>query len=105
MLDFIFSETEELDFDTGPDEEIDVDVGEVTKEVTSDYRQLINRPSINGTSLLENYDEIDPTVPMWAKRTRKPKYTAKEIGALDANSEVSFSDIKELWDSIFKEEM
>ena len=30
--------------------------------------------------LYDNYDEIDPTVPDWAKQPTKPTYTPEEIG-------------------------
>ena len=47
---------------------------------TKDYRKLNNKPSINGIELYDNYDEIDPTVPDWAKQSTKPTYTPEEIG-------------------------
>lgn len=31
-------------------------------------------------------EEIDPTVPSWAKQSSKPTYTAQEVGALPANT-------------------
>lgn len=34
-------------------------------------------------------DEKDPTVPDWAKQTSKPKYTAKEVGAVAAVNGIS----------------
>lgn len=68
---------------------------------TRDYNKLIHKPSINGTELIGNYDEIDPTVPDWAKEENKPAYTAEEIGAVNADSEMSFADIKAVWDSFF----
>lgn len=68
---------------------------------TRDYEKLIHKPSINGTELIGNYDEIDPTVPSWAKNPTKPTYTPDEVGAIDENNEMSFADIKSIWDSIF----
>lgn len=68
---------------------------------TRDYRKLINKPTINGEELYDNYDEIDPTVPSWAKEETKPSYTAEEVGAIDQNSEMSLADIKAVWDSVF----
>lgn len=63
------------------------DVVEVT---TSDYEKLINHPSINGTKLIGNYDEIDPTVPEWVKnQTEEPQ-------------EMGETHIEFLWESIFK---
>jgi len=68
---------------------------------TNDYRDLINKPSINGESLEDNYNEIDPTVPSWAKTDVKPVYTPEEVGALPEDAEMSFADVKALWDSVF----
>jgi hypothetical protein len=68
---------------------------------TDDYEKLTHLPSINGTKLIGNYDERDPTVSDWAKSGRKPTYTADEVGAIDIRNEISFKDIKELWDSVF----
>ena len=34
---------------------------------------------------LTSYTETDPTVPAWAKATKKPTYTASEVGALSAS--------------------
>lgn len=82
--------------------ELDGDIGIIQRAVTNDYRPLINKPSINGTELYDNYDEIDPTVPAWAKTESKPEYTAEEVGALDEDAEMSLTDVKEIWDSIFK---
>ena len=33
-------------------------------------------------------EEIDPTVPEWAKQPEKPKYTAEEVGALAADTKI-----------------
>ncbi len=33
-------------------------------------------------------DEKDPTVPNWAKQPEKPKYTAKEVGALPSDTKI-----------------
>lgn len=33
-------------------------------------------------------EEIDPTVPAWAKQPEKPTYTAEEVGALPADATV-----------------
>lgn len=67
----------------------------------NNYRRLTNKPHINGTELYDNYDEIDPTVPSWAKESNKPEYTAEEVGALDEDAEMSLTDVKSIWDMIF----
>lgn len=69
---------------------------QVVQEINRDYNKLENKPSINGTELIGNYDEIDPTVPSWAKEPFKPEYNLDEVA-----SEMSFADIKDAWDSIF----
>lgn len=68
---------------------------------TNDYQKLINKPSINGTKLYDNYNEIDPTVPDWAKKNNKPGYTAGEVGAVDANNELAFEEIDRMFDVVF----
>lgn len=68
-------------------EQIKMEPKGVVEVITSDYRKLNNLPSINGERLVDNYNEIDPTVPVWAKR--------------DEPEEMSYSDIYELWQSVF----
>ena len=67
----------------------------------ADYSKLINKPSINGTVLVGNYDEIDPTVPDWAKQETKPEYSTNEIGAVDKNQFMTTEEINSLFDAIF----
>ena len=69
---------------------------------TYDYTELINKPSINGEELIGNYNEIDPTVPEWAKEATKPNYTPEEVGAIDEDNEVSFADLLSAWNNIFE---
>lgn len=69
---------------------------------TNDYLDLINKPSINGKELVDNFNEEDPTVPEWAKAETKPSYTPEEIGAISADDEMSFADVKAIWDSVFR---
>ena len=40
-------------------------------------------------SALQSYTETDPTVPAWAKQPNKPTYTAQEVGALPADSQIT----------------
>lgn len=55
--------------------------------VAEDYEKLKNLPTLDGRTIVGDIPELDPTVPDWAKDT-KPQ-------------EMSFSDIKGVWDSIF----
>lgn len=91
----------ELDFFINDDTGFDVEIKDAYPVTTSDYRKLNNLPTINGEVLLDNYDEIDPTVPEWAKQETKPDYTPDEVGAVDVNNEMSLAAVKELWDSVF----
>lgn len=70
------------------DDEIDMETGIVYGGGTRNYRDLINLPTINGTILYDNYNEIDPTVPDWAKAPEKPTYTANEVGALPRDTKI-----------------
>lgn len=68
---------------------------------TADYRLLVHKPSINGTVLENNYDEIDPTVPDWAKTPNKPSYTADEINAITKDNVVTKSEIDLMFLQVF----
>ena len=57
---------------------------------SSNYEDLTNKPSINDVTLVGNKtatdlglisEEVDPTVPAWAKQPTKPHYTPLEVGA------------------------
>lgn len=108
-FDVVIEENLDMDIgnDTGIDlsvekeEDLNLSISEEVVEGTEDYRILKNKPTINGERLVDNYNEIDPTVPGWAKDSFKPRYTADEVGAIDSDSELSFSDIKAVWDSVF----
>lgn len=65
------------------------------------YNLLTDKPSINGTELIGNYDEIDPTVPEWAKSETKPTYTADEVEAVDRNNETDFAEIDRMFNAVF----
>lgn len=40
---------------------------------------------------LQSFTETDPTVPSWAKQDTKPSYTASEVGALPADTDIPSS--------------
>lgn len=79
--------------------------GEVARNTggTRDYELLVNKPSINGEELIGNYDEIDPTVPEWAKQETKPTYTYDEVGAVGAENELHISEIDRMFATVFGE--
>lgn len=54
-----------------------------------EYPRLKKLPSINGETLITNYDEIDPTVPEWAKGNEPQP--------------INTVDIEFIWKSIFND--
>lgn len=71
-------------------------------EGTSDYNKLKNKPKLNGNEIIGEVEEIDPTVPTWAKAETRPVYTPEDIGAMAQGSvtSVSTTELDELWNSI-----
>lgn len=49
-------------------------------------------------SALQSFTETDPTVPAWAKESKKPSYTASEVGALPDSTHIP-STVAELSDA------
>ena len=39
-------------------------------------------------SVVDAYQESDPTVPDWAKQPEKPSYTAEEVGAMPVGTKI-----------------
>ena len=71
-------------------------------EGTSDYNKLKNKPKLNGNEIIGEVEEIDPTVPTWAKAETRPVYTPEDIGAMAEGSvtSVSATELDELWNSL-----
>ena len=66
-----------------------------------DYRKLINKPSINGEELVDNYNEVDPTVPEWSKQPTKPTYNYSDTGAVGGENQVQYSEIDRMFNAVF----
>lgn len=71
-------------------------------EGTSDYNKLKNKPKLNGNEIIGEVEEIDPTVPLWAKAETRPVYTPEDVGAMAEGSvtNVSTTELDELWNSL-----
>lgn len=69
---------------------------------TTDYEKLRNKPKLNGNEIIGEVEEIDPTVPLWAKEETRPVYTPEDIGAMPEGSvtSVSTTELDELWNSL-----
>lgn len=74
-------------FDMGSGMVIEMDVKNAVSG-TNNYKELKNKPKINNTELVDNYDEIDPTVPSWVKSHDEPR-------------EMTTIEIATIWNSIF----
>lgn len=71
-------------------------------EGTSDYNKLKNKPKLNGNEIIGEVEEIDPTVPLWAKAETRPVYTPEDVGAMAEGSvtNVSTTELDGLWNSL-----
>ena len=69
---------------------------------TTDYEKLRNKPKLNGNEIIGEVQEIDPTVPTWAKAETRPVYTPEDVGAMAEGSviSVSTSELDELCNSL-----
>lgn len=84
-------------------EEITLEIEEVFREGSAqgDYEKLDNLPTLNGQTIIGNMNEIDPTVPAWAKEPKKPAYTPDEIGAVNENDVLTLAEIDAMFQNVF----
>lgn len=86
----------------GEDPEINLEVDfEATIGGVKSYRKLEDKPSINGTELYDNYDEIDPTVPEWSKEPTKPSYSYEDTGAVGGENQMNYDEIDRMFNAVF----
>ena len=52
----------------------------IEKQCTDNYEELKNLPKLNVEVFIGDKNEIDPTVPLWAKSNVKPSYKPEEVG-------------------------
>ena len=99
----IQDESDKLQFEIKEDKEtLSLDLDEKFVEGTSDYNKLKNKPKLNGNEIIGEVEEIDPTVPTWAKSETRPVYTADDVGAMKEGSvtSVSTNELDEIWNSL-----
>lgn len=67
--------------------------------ISHSYNDLSDKPKLNGQTIQGDIDEIDPTVPEWAKSPKKTAYNAEEIGALSKSDIqiVTAADFENMW--------
>lgn len=70
---------------------------EIYYETTDDYEKLQNLPELDGRTIIGNVNELDPTVPGWAKEANKPAYNAGEVGAVAEADNISLEYLASLF--------
>lgn len=68
----------------------------IEKQGTDNYEELKNLPKLNGEVFIGDKNEIDPTVPLWAKSNAKPSYKPEEVGI----ASISLEEIDKLFNSL-----
>lgn len=99
----IQDESDKLQIEINEDKEtLTLGLDEKFVEGTNDYNKLKNKPKLNGNEIIGDVEEIDPTVPTWAKAETRPVYTSEDIGAMAEGSVTSISttELDELWISL-----
>lgn len=99
----IQDESDKLQIEINEDKEtLTLGLDEKFVEGTNDYNKLKNKPKLNGNEIIGDVEEIDPTVPTWAKAETRPVYTPEDIGAMAEGSVTSISttELDELWISL-----
>lgn len=71
----------------------DVKLNVSSGDGTNDYEDLINKPKLNGQTIIGDMEEIDPTVPDWSKASTKPTYTAEEVGAVGSDNAIPLEEL------------
>lgn len=93
IVELTIEEEPNVDLSFENEEDVSLSSENVVEVTTSDYQKLINKPTINGSypkyaqELFDNYDEVDPTVPEWAKG--------------DEPQEITETHVEFLWTKIF----
>lgn len=97
MVNATIEDNNEIEASIENNEEI---IGQVSANLVAsdDYNTLKHLPTLDGRVIKGNINELDPTVPSWAKETNKPSYSAEEIGALNEDDAIPLSDIASLFD-------
>lgn len=70
------------------------DIAEEATTKVNNYASLFNKPSLNGREINGNIDEIDPTVPEWAKTPDKPSYSASEIEGAMTDTPIPLDELR-----------
>lgn len=80
---------------------LDFDMDSNGVPVPISYKELLDKPKLNGETIEGDMMETDPTVPDWAKAPTKPEYKAEEVGAIPEGTMVQLDagDFAEMWEA------
>ena len=70
-----------------------------TMVLSRSYKDLADKPTLDGETIDGDMREKDPTVPSWAKAPRPPTYTAKDVGAVPEGALLGAADCEYMWDT------
>ena len=84
--DYVYTETEVKTWDA-----LDERITKLENSGGVDHEAVKN--AVEDYLAANPIQETDPTVPEWAKQPEKPTYTAEEVGALPANTEIPKVDL------------
>lgn len=77
------------------------DIRGVINNSQNDYELLKNKPKLDGREIIGDIQELDPTVPDWAKEGTKPSYSYEETGAVGGENQTSFEEIDRMFAAVF----
>ena len=95
-------ELDNLDFPMNISENLDLDMDSNGVQIPISYKELLDKPKLNGKTIDGNMDETDPTVPAWAKAPTKPEYSANEVGAIPKGT-IRVLDDGAFWEMLERE--
>ncbi|MBO7695426.1 MAG: hypothetical protein J6T10_22605 [Methanobrevibacter sp.] len=91
----------EIDFSVENETELEMELKDKGVDIVDNYELLRNLPKLNGQTIIGNMEEIDPTVPGWAKNDTKPSYVYSEVGAVGEENELNLTEIDRLFNAVF----
>lgn len=100
---FNVSDDVKVDMDVSNSKSVSMDIsGGIVVKTNDDYEKLKNKPTLDGETIIGAMFEKDPTVSKWAKESKKPQYTADEIGAVSKEEveTLNIKDLNALWDEL-----
>lgn len=102
MINEMIDEMNITTLDESNDQEMHLNGDEVNIHQSGSYIDLMDKPTLNGKTILGDMEETDPTVPSWAKTPTRQVYTADDVGAIGKNDlqEIGIIELENLWEEL-----